>query len=488
MLVRIVLAVEQEALRSRLGEILSGLERVEIRQADSKRLWRQLNETDVDLVLVEREQLPRPPGEWIASVRELPERPEVVVLASNEDAQDRATLLAAGSMAVLNLDLADRRLREALQALITRRRGEGLRLMREEIPRLRSSLRDFVSDSPTMQQFMVIANRVVQSDSSLLILGETGVGKERLARAIHQESSRRSGPFLAVNCGAIPETLLESELFGHERGAFTGATRARRGYFELAHGGTLFLDEIADVPLHLQVKLLRVLEDRHVQRLGSEQAFPLDVRIMAATNRDLEAEARDGRFRSDLYYRLAVVTLLLPPLRERREDIPALVENYLQHFRSLLGQSVTGFHPSAMAALVAYDWPGNVRELINVMERTVLLATREELTLADLPRTITGRVMPAGVAGGGDLGEFLASLAPAWHARSLADVRREVNDACLRAYLAEQLQSTKGRVGEAAQRAGVNVRSLYDLMRRVGLRKEDFKPGATDGTDLPAEA
>ena len=481
MLIRIVIAVEKEPLRERLVEILGSLNRVDTSLSDPERLWHRLNEIDADLVIIERERLPRPASDWIASVRELPERPEVVVLASTEDALDRATLLAAGAMAVLNLDLADRRLREALQALITRRRGEGLQMMREEIPRLRSSLRDFVSDSPTMQQFMVIAHRVVQSDSSLLILGETGVGKERLARAIHHESSRQSGPFLAVNCGAIPETLLESELFGHERGAFTGATRARRGFFELAHGGTLFLDEIADVPFHLQVKLLRVLEDRQVQRLGSEHAFPLDVRIMAATNRDLETEARSGRFRSDLYYRLAVVTLQLPPLRERREDIPALVGNYLQHFGSLLGRPIRDVHPDAMAALVAYAWPGNVRELINVMERSVLLATREELTLADLPRTITGRVAPAGAERGGDLDELLAGLAPSWRERPLAEIRRKVLDACLRAYLAEQLRATQGRVGEAARRAGVNVRSLYDLMRRAGLRKEDFKPDAADG-------
>jgi transcriptional regulator with GAF, ATPase, and Fis domain len=179
---------------------------------------------------------------------------------------------------------------------------------------------------------------------------------------------------VAVSCSALPETLLESELFGHTKGAFTGATRARRGYFELAHGGTIFLDEIAELPPHLQVKLLRVLEERRIQPLGSERPIAVDVRVLAATNRDLEIEVGEKRFRTDLFYRLNVVSLTLPPLRERREDIPELLQSYIDHFRARLPSDVATVHPDALEALTAYDWPGNVRELINVVERAVLMA------------------------------------------------------------------------------------------------------------------
>ena len=287
-----------------------------------------------------------------------------------------------------------------------------------------------------MQRFLALARRVVASDSALLILGETGVGKERVARAIHAESPRAAGPFLAVNCGALAESLLESELFGHEEGAFTGATRAHRGYFEIAHRGTIFLDEIGEMPRHVQVKLLRVLEDRHVLRVGGERPVKVDVRVMAATNRDLEADLASKRFRSDLYYRLAVVTLTLPSLRERREDIRPLVRHYVEYFRALLGRPVTGVSDQAMAALSAYDWPGNVRELINVMERAVLLAHGATLSEADLPPGIVSRAAKAGEA---------------------VEGRPQADDRWLDRTLAE---------------------ALYDLMRRRGLTKEMFRPAA----------
>ncbi|MBE0567924.1 MAG: sigma 54-interacting transcriptional regulator, partial [Krumholzibacteria bacterium] len=401
MLIRVLVAVRTVPLRDRLLGILSRLERVMPTAAEAggaPPLWSSLHEGDLDMVLIERSRLPSDPGTWIAGVRALPEQPEVIVLTERENAAERAALLAAGGLAVLNAGLADADLESALAAFVARRRGEGMQILGVEPQLPRSSLQDFVSRSESMQQFMATARRVVNSASSLLVLGETGVGKERLARAIHQDGPRGSGPFLAVNCGALPETLLESELFGHERGAFTGATRARRGYFELAHGGTIFLDEIAEMPLHLQVNLLRVLEDRRVQRLGAESGLSVDVRIMAATNRDLEEEVRARRFRADLYYRLAVVSLTLPPLRQRREDVPDLVDNYLHHFSRALGRPAAAVQPDAMAALVRYDWPGNVRELINVVERAVLLAPHAEIGPADLPRAIAGSVAAAAPA------------------------------------------------------------------------------------------
>ena len=477
MLIRVLVATRNTTLRRRLQEILGRLERVEANPATvavAPRLWPRLHEGDFDMVLIEREQLPPEPEAWIADVRRLPEQPELVVFTGREDAQERASLLAAGCLAVLNAGLADADLESTLAAFVRRRRNEGMQILGVE-PRLpRSSLLDFVSRSEAMQQFMATAQRVVGSDSSLLILGETGVGKERLARAIHQDGPRGSGPFLAVNCGALPETLLESELFGHEKGAFTGATRARRGFFEMAHGGTIFLDEIAEMALHLQVKLLRVLEERRVQRLGSESSLAVDVRIMAATNRDLEEEVRTRRFRTDLYYRLAVVTLTLPALRQRREDVPDLAENYLHHFALALGRPVAAIRPEAMAALVRYDWPGNVRELINVVERAVLLTSHAEIGPDDLPRAIAGwRPAATDANGGGEPRQV--GQAQRWRGRTLREARAEVDKEFLKEYLGEILHTVGGRVGLAADLAGVNPRTLYELMQQVGVRKEDFR-------------
>jgi len=312
---------------------------------------------------------------------------------------------------------------------------------------------------------------VVKSDSALLVLGETGVGKERLARSIHSESARSAGPFVTVNCGALPENLLESELFGHEEGAFTGAVRARRGYFELAHRGTIFLDEIGEMPLHLQVKLLRVLEDKRIQRVGSEKPIEVDVRIMAATNRDLKNEMEAHRFRADLYYRLAVLTLTVPPLRERREDIAELARGFLDRIRRQLGRPVTGFHPDAMEALLRHDWPGNVRELINVIERAVLLAPENEIRVSDF----RGGESWADRESEGSAPKALPERREVSFDRPLAEAREEVSAAFERDYIERVLRVCRGRVGEAARKSGVNERTLYAMMRRHGLRKEDFR-------------
>ena len=235
------------------------------------------------------------------------------------------------------------------------------------------SLESLGTKSRAMQELVRMARRVAAADSTVFLLGETGSGKERLARAIHAASPRREAPFVAVNCAALPESLLESELFGHERGAFTGATRSRRGHFELAHGGTLFLDEIAEMAPPLQGKLLRTLQERRIQRLGSERSLAVDVRILTATSRDVAAEMERDAFRRDLYYRLAVVTLTVPPLRERLEDLPDLVENILETLGRRLGRVGVAVSGGAMAALAGYRWPGNVRELRNAIERAVLL-------------------------------------------------------------------------------------------------------------------
>jgi DNA-binding NtrC family response regulator len=476
MLIRVLLAMESEAERSRLERLLGGSETVVTHLGRRADLWRRLNQGEIDVVLLGQALLHDEPHVMIESIRKLPESPEVVVITRRENAGDRASLLAAGCLAVVNQTVEDDVLREILLNVIDRRREDAITKLKADRPEEQYSLDDFISESPAMQAFTETARRVAQSDSSLLVLGETGVGKERLARAIHAEGPRASGPFMAVNCGAIPEGLLESELFGHEEGAFTGATRSRRGYFELAHAGTLFLDEIGDVPAHLQVKLLRALEDRKIHRVGGEKPIQIDVRIIAATNRDLESEVTRRKYRADLYYRLAVVTLTIPPLRDRREDIPVLAESYLDHFRVQTARNVTGISPDAMEALIAHDWPGNVRELINALERAVLLGTSDQIMSNDLPERVRGSgwtrdqsgASPVGIAATGNLPEE-------WLAKTLPDARQETVDAFERAYLTGILTETRGRIGESAARAGINERSLYALMKRHGLRKEDFR-------------
>jgi len=269
------------------------------------------------------------------------------------------------------LIMENRELREALQE---RHRVEGI-----------------IGESGRMQEVLSLVRRVAGSDATILIQGESGTGKELIARAIHYASPRAGAPLVSVNCAALPETLLESELFGHEKGAFTGAVAARKGRFELADGGSLFLDEIGDLPLHLQVKLLRVLQEREFERVGSSRPVAVNVRLLAATHRDFEALVRAGRFRDDLYYRINVVSISLPPLRERREDIPLLLDHFVEKFSRRNGKRIGGLTREAREALLRYDYPGNVRELENLVERAVILTRDEVIGLEDLPLGVKER-------------------------------------------------------------------------------------------------
>ena len=377
MLLRLVHAVEPESFEQRLKESLQRQDLLVDSVDISRGLLAALRGRDQDLVLLSRSLLPENPETTVSQIRDLPERPGVIVFEDQPDEHDRAALLALGCLAVLSSSLPTDMLVESLDTLIQRQRQETIDRIYAENPQERYSLTDFISDSPTMQGFVNMAHKIVRTNTSVLILGETGVGKERLAQAIHAESPRSNGPFVPVLCAALPEGLVESELFGHEAGAFTGASRARKGYFELAHQGTLFLDEVGEIPLQVQVKLLRALEDRQVRRVGGEKSTRVNVRIIAATNRDLEAEIEKNTFRPDLFFRLAVVTLTIPPLRDRREDIEKLALAYLEHFRQQLGRSDIAIEPAALNVLVGYDWPGNVRELENAVEHAVAMSGTE---------------------------------------------------------------------------------------------------------------
>jgi DNA-binding NtrC family response regulator len=270
------------------------------------------------------------------------------------------------------------------------------RALRQENELLRERLREkykfsnIVGESAELQGVFDVVARAAPTRATILVLGESGTGKELIAQAIHEASPRRDKPFVKVNCAALTETLLESELFGHEKGSFTGAIGRREGRFELANGGTLFLDELGDISPALQVKLLRVLQQQEFERVGGTQTVKVDVRVVAATNRDLEAEVKAGRFREDLYYRLNVVSVVLPPLRKRKTDVPALVQHFLERYGQMHGKQMKGLAPGTLNVLLAYDWPGNVRELGNVVERAVVLARGSELTSDDLPAALRG--------------------------------------------------------------------------------------------------
>ncbi|MCA9681027.1 MAG: sigma-54-dependent Fis family transcriptional regulator [Myxococcales bacterium] len=433
----------------------------------------------------------------------LPERTGVILLHPDDDPRTHAALLAAGAIAVLWTGLSDAGLTEALAVLIERRRDEAIARRLAARPG-QGLAQPLVSASPAMQQLLTTVRRVAIADTAVLLLGETGVGKERIAALLHGWGPRSRGPFVAVNCAAIPTELFESELFGHERGAFTGALRARRGHFELAHGGTLFLDEIGEVPLPLQAKLLRALQDRRIRPLGATRELDVDVRVIAATNRALRDDVEAGSFRRDLYYRLGVVELEVPALRERPEDVRALTRHYATYYSDRLGRSMGEPDPAALRALEAYSWPGNVRELINVIERAVLLSVGDHIGLDDLPVAIVGAaagarsvadpldspapVAPVAAAPGTEPPATGPSSSPSsppssvamelpadWLLRPWKDVREDVLSAGERAYLVGILRATGGRIGASARRAGIAERSLFEKMKRHGLRKEDFR-------------
>ncbi len=306
---------------------------------------------------------------------------------------------------------------------------------------------DLISRSHAMQRLFEVLPAIATSAATVLIQGETGTGKELLARAIHAQSTRRDAPFVAVNCAAFPETLLESELFGYKRGAFTGASKDRPGRFAVAEGGTLFLDEVGEMSPAMQVRLLRVLQERSYEPLGSSRPVRADVRVLAATNRDLAAEVREGRFREDLYYRINVVRMDLPPLRSRKEDIPLLVDHFVMRFNRLQGKTVSGIGPAALELLVAHDWPGNVRELENAIEHAFVLCADGFVQPKHLPPELAGRERP---------GERLPSLQAAVHAAEAAAIR-------------EALARNEDNRDAAARELGIHRSTLFRKVKELGL-------------------
>ncbi|HWP34009.1 MAG TPA: sigma 54-interacting transcriptional regulator, partial [Thermodesulfobacteriota bacterium] len=332
-----------------------------------------------------------------------------------------------------------------------------------------------VGKSPQMQEIHSLVMKVAPTPTTVLIRGESGTGKELIARAIHQNSPLRDRPLVTLNCTAIPEGLLESELFGHVRGAFTGAVANKIGVFEAADGGTLFLDEIGDMPLALQAKLMRVLQTGEIKRVGEATSRTVRVRLIAATNRDLEADIKAGRFREDLYYRLNIVSIELPPLRARRGDIPLLAEHFLKRARAKLNKTVTGISREALAALRAYSWPGNIRELENVIERAVVLAQAGRIEPEHLPENVRAALLPTGAgAGGAAVHAVEPETLAVPEAGSLLEAKRRVVDRFERAQLLAYLSRAGGNISQAARLANIPRRTFHRLLAKHGLSRADY--------------
>jgi two-component system response regulator AtoC len=376
--------------------------------------------------------------------------------------------------------------------------------VRPEEPKVRGRFR-LVGDSPAIRQVYGVIEKVADTPSTVLITGESGTGKELIARALHEYSSRREGPFIKINCAAIPKTLMESELFGYEKGAFTGAVGAKPGRFELAHNGTLFLDEIGEIPVEMQVKLLRVLQESEFERVGGIKTIKVDVRLVAATNRDLHAEVAAAAFREDLYYRLNVVPIHLPPLRERRDDIPLLVGHFIGRFNERLKKQVTGIEPDAVFRLTAYSWPGNIRELENVIERTILFCEGPTIRVIDLPGELMGTGAPSSASmpaiqtpsSPGASGEARRLTPPAGvpvlptalvggeAVSSLKEAVRVETERVERDLIQRALDETGGNVTQAARKLQISRKSLQTKMKELGLRDKGAPDDKTDKVDKP---
>ncbi len=399
---------------------------------------------------------------------------EIIVMGEQELIREMVMAVKGGASNYLTYPINPEEV-----TFITESLHESLR-MESELDYHRDRLlgKDFVefteTHSPIMEEVLSKVRSVARTKTTVFITGETGTGKGVVAKMIHTLSSRRDRQFISVHCGAIPDTLLESELFGHEKGAFTGAIRRKLGRFELASGGTIFLDEIGTITPMMQIKLLQVLQDQTIQRIGGEGMIGVDVRIIIATNEDLEKKCAEGAFRKDLYYRLNVFPIEIPPLRDRAEDIPVFIDSFLRRLNATYGKTITGVDPLVISGFDQYRWPGNIREMENIVERAYILESSPVLTPRHFPADIfTG---PGRVA-----------RVPIDTSVTLSDVRERSLGFVESQYLRELLQRNRGSIKNTASEAGVGVRQLHKLMKKHGIKKEEYRPSGTSRDRKPEQ-
>jgi DNA-binding NtrC family response regulator len=465
----VVLIVEDEAaIRLALSGLLRRegyeVEQVESGDAAITRLARDA----VDLVLTDLALGNGPSGMDVlhAAKEAQPETPVVMITAHGSE-KIAVEAMKAGASDYVPKPFDNDEIRLVVRRALERTRLEREnRMLRERVDR-EWRFENLIGSGPAMTRVFETVRKVAETDLTVLVRGESGTGKELVAQALHQRSARRARPFIAVNCAAISRELVESELFGHEKGAFTGADARRQGKFEAAHGGTIFLDEIGDMPPETQAKVLRVLQDRKLERVGGNQPVEVDVRVVAATHRDLEREAKAGRFREDLYYRLKVVEVDLPPLRERVQDLLALVDHFLEQVAQRLDRPKKPIAPDALARLARHEWPGNVRELRNVVEQAAVLAAGDAIEAADLR-------LPA------EPGDPATPESSADRKRSFSEAKREAVVDFERSYLLAALRANAGNVSRTAAAIGMVRQSLQQKIRELDLRAELDKDGLRD--------
>ena len=400
--------------------------------------------------------------ETLKQLMQNPSRPEVVMMTAFGTISSAVEAMRLGAFDYLSKPFDNEALLLTVDRALERRRlSREVEALRTELE-TRYGFSEIIGLSPQMQEVFRMMAKVARVDATVLITGESGTGKELVARAIHRRSARCSGPFVSVNCSAIPDTLVESEFFGSERGAFTDARESRAGRFETAHLGSLFLDEIGDLALDAQAKLLRALQERQITRLGGTRSRPIDVRVIAATNRNLEQAVSRGEFREDLYWRINVVNINLPPLRDRKEDLPLLIDHFLDHFNKELGLTVKTIGRDARALLLAYDWPGNVRELENTLCRAMILCECTTLSPQDLPPRIRGESEATESLPGGDQGQV-----------RLSDAVSQMTERVERTLIVSRLAQLRGNRTATAQSLGVSRKTLFNKMRQYGLTHEE---------------
>ena len=446
----ILIADDEKNTREGLARALQ--RHYEVRLAeDGRRALEVLDQQPVDIVLSDV-RMPGMDGLTLLS-RVLARQPQplVILLTAYGTVETAVEAMKRGAYDFLtkpvNLDQLDLKLKQALRSREVELEN---RTLHEQLDK-KFGMDKILGNSPPMQEVFDIIRQVAPTRATVLIEGESGTGKELVARAIHQIGPRAQGPFIPVHCAALSKTLLESELFGHEKGSFTGATERRQGRFEMADGGTLFLDEIGEIDPAVQVKILRVLEEHKFERVGGSDMLEVDVRLLAATNRDLKKMVAEGQFREDLFFRLYVVNVHLPPLRERTGDLPLLAQQFLREFAAENQKPVAGLTPDALDLLAAYHWPGNVRELRNVLERMVVLARGAKLTVRDLPANI--RELAGGKPAGSEWGQDL----------TLAAAEKQL--------IIQALKRNAGSRTLAAQQLGLSRRTLHRKLNEYGLRE-----------------
>jgi DNA-binding NtrC family response regulator len=450
---RLLVVEEEPAMRVGLSDALRTEGYTVTEAADGDEGLRHIQAEHVDLLITDL-RLPGVDGlQLLTQTREMQPDCAVILMTAYATAETAVQAMKEGAYDYLTKPFDMHELLIIIKRFLEHRR------LAAEYDRLRQEVEGrqgfcgLIGTSPPMRKLFALITQVAETDTTVLIEGESGTGKELVAKAIHATSQRRQGPLVTINCAAIPEYLLEAELFGHEKGAFTGALRQKPGQFELAHGGTLFLDEIGELPLHLQSKFLRVIQERSLLRVGGRKPMALDVRILCATQKDLHTEVSAGRFREDLFYRINVFSMRLPPLRERRSDIPLLIESFLAKHGQKMGQEFN-LTPATMDLVLCHAYPGNVRELENAMERAVILCRGKDIQPMHLPDQI-----------GRDVAMSACFSPPFAFEQSLANSLQR----CEKFYLAQALQATGAKKGKAAEILGISRKHLWEKTRQYGL-------------------